>query len=162
MENNKNIKKDQQVSKAEEEKLRMLAKADEVKGEQLTLTEDGDVVSRKELQDFAIGTIDDPQKKFDVYYNGIDKLLRQHLLKGKANKPARDLIFEEKNVYLTRGKRKDKKGIRGADGRMGYISDAEDILKVVMDWILKNGSMVELYNTLRDQNVEKGYGAPKI
>jgi len=35
-------------------------------------------------------------------------------------------------------------------------------LKVVMDWILKNGSMVELYNTLRDKNIEKGYGAPKL
>ena len=35
------------------------------------------------------------------------------------------LIYEEKNTFLTRGRRIDEKGIRGADGRMGYVDDMD-------------------------------------
>ena len=39
----------------------------------------------------------------------------------------KDLIYEEKNTFLTRGHRKDAQGIRGADGRMSYI---DNLLKI--------------------------------
>jgi hypothetical protein len=150
--------KKEKISKAEIEKIEILAKTDKVKGQQLTIDNKGKLESKRELKDFAIGTVENPKKKYDVYYKGISKLLIKHLPKGKDFEKSRDFIYEEKNVYLSRGHRKDKLGIRGADGRMGYISDAEEILKVVMDWILSNGTMVELYNTLRDLNNKKGYG----
>jgi hypothetical protein len=149
-------------SKDEEEKLKILAKADEVKGEQLMLTDEGEFISKKELKEFALGNIENPEKKYDVYYKGIQKLLLKHLPKGPKNKKARNYIYEEKNTYLTRGKRISDAGIRGADGRMGYISDAEEVLKIVMDWIISNGTMIDLFNKFRDINEKKGYGTPKF
>ena len=87
------------------------------------------------------------------------RVLKIYLPKGKQNKVARDYIYEEKNTYLTRGKRVNRVGIRGADGRMGYTIDAEEILKIIMDWIMFNGTMVDLYNNLSVLNVSKGYGS---
>ena len=159
----KSKKSQQKIDKSAEvlEKLKMIAKADEIKGEQLAFTKEGEFVNQKELKEFAIGNIENPEKKYDIYYKGIQKLLLKHLAKGLKNKPARKYIYEEKNTYLTRGKRINEFGIRGADGRMGYISDADEILKIVMNWILSNGTMVELFTTLRDLNISKGYETSK-
>ena len=142
----------------EQEKMEILARAGKVKGEQLLVGATGEIERENELRQFALGTIEDPEKKFDVYYKGIGRLLLAHLPKGPQNKTAREFIYEEKNTYLTRGKRIKKDGTRGADGRMGYIADAEEMLKIIMDWIMSNGTMVDLYNKLRDLNVSKGYG----
>ncbi|NRF37445.1 hypothetical protein [Pedobacter foliorum] len=146
----------------DEEKLRILAKTDETKGEQLVFTPEGETKSQPELKDFSLVNIENPEHKFDLYYKGIQRLLVGHLPKGKQHEKSRKYIYEEKNTYLTRGKRINEKGIRGADGRMGYITDAEEMLQLVMDWIMQNGTMVELYNTLRDLNVKKGYGTTQL
>jgi hypothetical protein len=81
-------------------------------------------------------------------------------LSGKQYKAARDFIFEEKNTFLTRGHRKNKFGIRGADSRMGYKEDVEKMLEIIIDWILKKGDMYSLYRILRELNISKGYGKP--
>ncbi|MGY3211932.1 hypothetical protein [Mucilaginibacter sp. HD30] len=148
----------EQQRKNNEEKLRILAETDAVKGEQLTITETGSIEKENELRQFALGSIEDPERKYEVYYKGIQRLLMKHLPSGKQNKVARDYIYEEKNTYLSRGKRINKAGIRGADGRMGYLADADEIFQIVMDWILANGSMVDLYTRLRELNISKGYG----
>lgn len=156
--NQEQRKKNEKELADEQEKLRILAQSDQVKGEQLTITPAGDMSREREILQSALGNIEDPEKKFDLYYKGINRLLRTHLPKGKKNKPARDFIYEEKNTYLTRGKRIKKDGTRGGDGRMSYISDADEMLQIVMDWIMENGTMVDLFNRLRDLNVSKGYG----
>lgn len=148
----------EQQRKNNEEKLRILAETDAVKGEQLTITETGAIEKENELRQFAIGSVEDPERKYEVYYKGIQRLLIKHLPSGKQNKVARDYIYEEKNTYLSRGKRINKAGIRGADGRMGYLADADEIFNIVMDWILANGTMVDLYTRLRELNISKGYG----
>ena len=145
----------------EKEMMNILAKSDQVKGEQLTINDEGELHREKELKLYAIGNIDSPDKKYEVYYNGIMRLLRKHLPSGYKNKKAREFIYEEKNTFLTRGKRKNKFGIRGADSRMGYLVDAKEILKIVIKWITSNGTSLELFMTIRDVNVSKGYGAPK-
>lgn len=155
----KSKKEDSALSKADEEKMKILSKTDEVKGEQLTLTGEGVFEKKTEFQSFiSDGNIENPERKFDVYYNGIQKLLIKYLPRGTSNKAARKFIYEEKNTFLTRGKRIKDDGRRGADGRMGYISDAEEIFKIVTNWIESNGTMVELFTTLRELNVSKGYG----
>lgn len=154
--NKNDLQKEKQLAQ-EQEKLRILARTDATKGEQLTISATGEITQENELKKFALGNIEDPEKKYDIYYKGIQKLLKKHLPKGTQNKTARNYIYEEKNVYLTRGKRINKAGIRGADGRMSYISDADEILQVIINWIVTNGSMVQLFNTLRDLNVSKGY-----
>jgi len=142
------------------ERMMLISKADEVIGEQLTIDTDGLLQTEDELKKFALEDIDDPERKYDIYYKGISKLLLKHLPQGKDYKKARDYIYEEKNTYLTRGHRIDQKGIRGADSRMGYIEDAEKILGLTTNWIIKKGSMVDLYSSLRDLNDKLGYGKP--
>ena len=90
------------------------------------------------------------------------KLLRAYLPKGKINKEARDYIYEEKNTFLTRGHRINQYGIRGADSRMAYIEEHEELLNVITKWIISRGTMVDLFNTLRDLNREKGYADPVV
>jgi hypothetical protein len=162
----KNTKIQKQISdeeiKKEQEKMLIISKADEVKGEQLIIDLQGNLATEKELREFALGDIQDPERMYDVYYNGIQKLLLKHLPEGKPYKKARDFIFEEKNTYLTRGHRKNELGRRGADSRMGYREDGEKILEIIIDWIISRGDMASLYNTLRDLNVSKGYGNPKL
>ncbi|KAA4632824.1 hypothetical protein F3B51_28810, partial [Bacteroides ovatus] len=80
--------------------------------------------------------------------------------KGAENKKARDLIYEEKNTFLTRGYRKDVRGIRGADGRMSYIADIRDLINIITEWAASQGTVFELYDRLRNINIEKGYGDP--
>ncbi|MDN3588044.1 hypothetical protein QWY86_15280 [Pedobacter aquatilis] len=163
MAKNNKAKKISQTDKEKElEKLGILASTENVKGEQLFLNENGNFEKAQELKEMLQGNTEDPEKKFDIYYKGIQKILISNLPKGKENKLARNYIYEEKNTYLTRGKRKNKFGIRGADGRMGYISDAEEMLQLIMDWIFTNGTMVDLYNKLREINILKGYGKPTV
>lgn len=164
MSDNKKNKKKQgsdKISEQEEiERMMLLSKADEVVGEQLAIDTNGQLQTEDELKKFALGEIDDPERKFDIYYNGISKLLLKHLPEGKGYKKARDYIYEEKNTYLTRGHRINEKGIRGADSRMGHIEDAEKILELITTWIIQKGSMVDLYTKIRDLNIKLGYGKP--
>lgn len=151
----------EKAKKEEQEKLKILAKADQVKGEQLSISPTGKMVKVNELKTLAFGSAENPEKKYDVYYKGIQNLLRKHLPKGKENKKARSYVYEEKNVFLTRGKRINKAGFRGADGRMGYMTDAEEALSIVMKWVRSNGTMVDLFNQFRKVNIKKGYGVRK-
>ena len=96
-----------------------------------------------------------------LYYNVVNRLLRKYLPKGDTYKDARDLIYEEKNTFLTRGHRKDAQGIRGADGRMSYISDINELVNIITEWISNKGTMFDLYTQIRDLNISKGYGAPQ-
>lgn len=163
MKKNKSKKSKKALSveeKIELEKLAILTKTDETKGEQLVLTESG-LETQNEIKKFALGNIDNPEQKYDIYYKGVMKLLRKYLPKGNENKKARKYIYEEKNTLLTRGKRINEKGIRGADSRMAYIADIEILLNIITKWIVSKGTMVELFNNLRDLNVSKGYGNPK-
>ncbi|MHA4808037.1 hypothetical protein ACX0G9_08015 [Flavitalea flava] len=152
-------KSQQQLSEeAAAERMRLLAEADEVKGEQLSFTPEGQFVKIREIPVTDTGNVDDPEKKFDIYYRNINRILKRSLPKGKQYKAARDYIYEEKNVILTRGKRKKSDGTRGGDGRMAYIIDAEEVLEMVAKWEKENGKMADLFNTLHSYNISKGYG----
>ncbi len=96
----------------DKEKEIMFSNADKIKGEQLIIIPDG-VKMEDELKKFALGNIDNPEKKYELLYKGIMKLLKAYLPKGERNKKARDYIYEEKNTFLTRGHRKNNDGIRG-------------------------------------------------
>lgn len=160
MKDKKSTKKKVQVSKEDEEKMLILSRADEVKGEQLTIGNAG-IQTENELKRFALGSEDNPDKKYDLYYKGIMKLMRKFLPKGKENQKARRFIYEEKNTMLTRGKRIKDNGRRGGDSRMAYITDIEEVLNIITQWVASRGTMIELYTTLRDLNIAKGYGKPK-
>lgn len=147
----------QKEQEQEAERASILMKADEIKEETFDFDMDGQIELKSELSDMMLEQIDDPEAKYELYYNVVNRLLRKHLPKGEKYKPARDFIYEEKNTFLTRGHRKNEQGIRGADGRMAYINDINDLINIITKWISNKGTMYDLYSQLRDLNKSKGY-----
>ncbi len=141
------------------ERAAILMKADEIKEETFDFDINGQVEFKNELADIILEQIDDPEAKYNLYYNVVNRLLRKYLPKGNYYKEARDLIYEEKNIFLTRGHRKNEKGIRGADGRMSYVTDINELINVITEWISNKGTMFDLYTQMRDLNIDKGYSS---
>lgn len=154
----KTTNKERKLSKEELEKLEILQKAEEVKGEQLALNLDSELVVENEAEKLIAQRIDDPVEKFQLYYKGLHKMLKDFLPKGKKNEEARRLIYDEKNVLINRGAKKDEKGIRGSDGRMAYLEDLEMAIQLVASWITRKGTYYDLYQAFWDKNEELGYG----
>ena len=132
------------------------------KQESLFFAENGDIEIRNEIESLLDQQIDDPDEKYELYYNIINKVLRDYLPKGKENESARNIIYEEKNTYLTRGRRKDDKGLRHADSRMSYNADLKALVDIVVDWASTNRNPFSLYVKLRDLNKSMGYGVPSV
>ncbi|MEL7832781.1 hypothetical protein [Fodinibius alkaliphilus] len=149
-------KQEQEVSEDDLEKASLFQEADNIKGKQLDISPDGDLIKVDEINT-AVENIDDPEKKHDIYYKGIQSLLIEHLPSGDYYKEMRDTIYEEKNILLTRGHKLDENGIRGADSRMGYLEDMKMVLSIVAEWITQNGSPQEIYDKFREKNIELGY-----
>ncbi len=157
-EDNKDIeKKKRELSQADIERLEIIQKSEEVKGEQLTINIDSELEIENEALKLLGQTIDDPVEKFQLYYHGLSKLLKDNLPKGKENEQVRRIVYDEKNILINRGAKKDEKGIRGSDGRMAYIEDLEFAIQIVADWISKKGSASELFMAFWDKNEELGY-----
>lgn len=150
----------QNYSKEDLERLEILRKSEEVKGEQLSISNNSELVIENKIQQLIGSRIDDPVQKFQLYYKGLAKLLKEFLPKGndKVAKNVRSIIYDEKNILINRGARKDKKGVRGSDGRMAYIEDLEHAIKIVSDWRIRNGTYTDLYKAFWQKNEELGYG----
>ena len=151
-------KKKRELSKQDVERLELLQKADEVKGEQLSINLDSQITVENQAVKLLGQTIDDPVEKFQLYYHGLSKLLKDNLPKGKENEQVRRIVYDEKNILINRGAKKDEKGIRGSDGRMAYIEDLETAIQIVADWISKKGSPSEIFMAFWDKNEELNYG----
>lgn len=146
------------LSKEEIERRAILDKAEKVKEEQLKLDLDAGVETENEYKSLLDQQIDDPVQKFQLYYKILNKLLRSNLPKGKENEPTRRIIYDEKNILINRGNKKDEKGIRGSDGRMAYMEDIELAISIVMEWVNSKGSYHELYMAFWNKNEELNYG----
>ena len=163
----KQLSKEQQERIAKEEaaareKLEIIAKADETREQNFAFDENGALTMINEINGMTIQEIDNPQEKYDLYYKILNKLLRSYLPKGPENQKVRNVIYEEKNTFITRGYRIKKDGTRGADGRMGYSTDISEFIEIVRDCYIHNATMMELYTRLRDLNISKGYGRPSM
>jgi len=146
------------LSQEEIERREILQKAEEVKEEQLKLDIEEGIDVENEYNNLLDQSIDDPVQKFQLYYKVLNKLLRANLPKGKENEPIRRIIYDEKNILINRGNKKDEKGIRGSDGRMAYLEDIEVAIEVVMHWISSKGSYQDLYMLFWKKNEEMNYG----
>ncbi len=151
-------KKERKLSKEDIERLELLQKSDEIKGEQLTIDVDSNITLENQAEKLIGQQIDDPVQKFQLYYKGLNKLLKDNLPKGKENEEVRRIIYDEKNILINRGAKKDDRGIRGSDGRMAYLEDLEIAIQIVADWTRKKGSSSDLYMAFWDKNEELGYG----
>lgn len=149
---------EQKLSKEDLERLEILQKSENIKGEQLYLNLDSEIVVENQAEKLLGQRIDDPVQKFQLYYQGLSKLLKDSLPKGKEFEDVRRIVYDEKNVLINRGAKKDDKGIRGSDGRMAYIDDLEEAIKIVAEWTSRKGTSAELYMAFWDKNEELGYG----
>lgn len=148
---NQKTKKKQETPETQEEILNILSKADERQTEFLFIDEEGTLQSEDEIKKLVLGDTDDPDYKYDIYWNGIQKLLKSELPKGKKYEQVREVVREEVNTFLAKGKRK-KNGSRGADSRMGYKEDMEIALDTIISWKAKRGTSMELYNEFKALN----------
>jgi hypothetical protein len=140
------------------ERLEILLQSEEVKGEQLFVGPDAEIVVENQIEKLLGQKIDDPVQKFQFYYHGLSKLLKESLPKGKHFEDVRRIVYDEKNILINRGAKKDEKGIRGSDGRMAYIEDLEEAIKIVAEWRARKGTSAELFMAFWDKNEELGYG----
>jgi hypothetical protein len=159
--NEKNIqtnKIERNLSKEDLERLEIIQKSEEIKGEQLLINLNSEIVIENQAESLLGQKIDDPVQKFQLYYHGLSKLLKDNLPKGKAFEEVRKIVYDEKNVLINRGAKKDENGIRGSDGRMAYSEDLEIAIKIVANWTTEKGTSAELYMLFWDKNEELGYG----
>ncbi|RYX84638.1 hypothetical protein EON73_03215 [bacterium] len=102
-----------------------------------------------------IGNVQSPEKAYDLYYKALYTILKNNL--KELPKEQRDIIYDQKNIFLTRGKVKNENGIRGGDSRQAYLDDMQLALEIVLDWINEGANPVNLYNAFRDKNIELNY-----
>ena len=116
--------------------------------------------SEFESEPIFIDLIDDiqnPQKSHKVYY-AIEGILRTHLPSEEIYKELRRFIREEKIIFLTGGKKKNKAGIRGADSRQAFISTHLEVaLNNLMEWMQEGGNTFDLFLRFRKLNIDYGY-----
>lgn len=154
-----NINKiERKLSKEDLERLEILQKSEEINGEQLSINLDSEIIVENYAEQLLGQGIDDPVQKFQLYYHGLSKLLKDNLPKGKESEDVRRIVYDEKNILINRGAKKDEKGIRGSDGRMAYLDDLEKAIKIVAEWTSRRGSPAQLFIAFWDKNEELGYG----
>jgi hypothetical protein len=158
-EKNKKTRKEQELSEAELERLELLQRAHEKKGKQLTISSDSGALEEiDELKQLVGRQLDSPEEKYNIYYKGIQKLIKDHLPKGQDYKQMRDIIYDEKNIFLNLGKRKsDNNGVRGSDGRMTYQPVMNEMLDLVISWVGGSQNPFQLYKLLYQLNERHGY-----
>ena len=160
MSENRKIKKDIEVSEADIERLELLQKANEKVGRQLSInTESGNLEEFDELRSIVGKEFENPEEKYNIYYKGIRKLLMDFLPKGKEFKEVRDIIYDEKNIFLNLGKRKsDNNGIRGGDGRMTFQPVMNELLDIIIKWVGESQNPFDIYRDFYELNEKHGYG----
>ena len=85
--------------------------------------------------------------------------MQKYLPSGAAFKDSNRFIYDEKNIFATRGKAKDPvTGRRGADSRMAYNEDLKELVEVVARWIMEGCDPWSLYTALYELNDKFGYG----
>lgn len=163
MDENKKINDKANLSEADLERMEMLRQANEKTGRQLTIDgETGTIKEVNELREIIGKDFENPEEKYNIYYNGIRKLLMDYLPKGIDFKEVRNLIYDEKNIFLNLGKVKsDNKGIRKSDGRMTYQPVMNEILDIIVKWVAESQNPFDIYRSFYELNERHGYGHEK-
>lgn len=97
----------------------------------------------------------EPEESYRYYY-GIRSLLIANLPKGPEYKKMRQYIYDEKNLFLNRGKDIGVNGVRGSDGRMTYIQPfLKQAFSEVIKWIESGANPYDIYDAFRLLNQER-------
>ncbi len=158
--NSKKIKESEKLTSQDIERIEIILKANDKVGKQLAISsETGELTEIDELRNLLGKEFENPEEKYNIYYKGIRNILMQYLPKGKDFKEAREIIYDEKNIFLNLGKKKsDNNGIRGSDGRMTFQNSMNEILDIIVKWVADSQNPFELYKLFFDLNEKFGYG----
>jgi hypothetical protein len=159
MSEKKKIKKGEDLSESDFERLELLQQANEKIGKQLSInSETGNLEEIDELKALIGKDFENPEEKYNLYYKGIRKLLIDFLPKGKEFKEAKKIIYDEKNIFLNLGKRKsDNNGVRGSDGRMTFQPIMNEILEIIVTWVAESQNPFDIYRAFYELNNKHGY-----
>lgn len=157
--NKKKVEQTETLNDADLERLQLLQRAHEKKGRQLTIDgEAGNLNEIDELKTLVGKALDNPEEKYKIYYKGIQKLLIEYLPKGEEYREMREIIYDEKNIFLNLGKRKcDGGGVRGSDGRMTFQPVMNEILDIVIAWVGGSQNPFDLYREFYMLNERNEY-----
>lgn len=99
--------------------------------------------------------LQDPEKSYDLFYNGIQKLLLSTI---PADNDIRGVILELKTILLS-GKEKQfvSYGKRGADSRMSQSSEMESVIDILTEWCDTPYDFFKLAILLLNKNKELNY-----
>lgn len=151
---------DEERRKADEERrARILREADRSR----TFSPELDFGLADESEDLdALPPIQDEQKpdtSHKLYYS-LRRVLMDNLPSGPANKAARQMVYDQKNLFLNRGKDKDERGIRGSDGRQAYIHYLEVALATAQQWVREGANTYNIY--LAFESLNKRYHSGEL
>lgn len=161
MDNSKKTQKKESLSKSDIERLELLQQSNEKVGRQLTIdSETGILEEFDELRSLIGKEFENPEEKYNLYYKGIRKLLMDFLPKGKEFKHVREVIYDEKNVFLNLGKKKsdNEGGIRLSDGRMTFQPVMNEILDIIIKWVGTSQNPFDIYREFYELNEKHNYG----
>lgn len=155
--NNKKKLTDEEIL---EEIKRLSREAHSSSNPQLNLLDSLDIEDR-EFDDNFNGSIlsetANPDESHRLYYT-MRAVMIKNLPRGKKNLKLRRLIYDQKSLFLNRGKEKDESGIRGSDERMAYI---DNFLRIAFDttinWVREGAVPYDLFMAFYNLNSERGY-----
>lgn len=151
----KRTEKSQRKSNEEiREEIRQLTeKANRLSGTQLLLPDldDNEDVG---FDTSALYDTANPDLSHRLFYS-----MRRIMMENLPNdKKVRKYIYDEKNLFLNRGKDKDQNGIRHSDGRMSYISGFLEVaFEITVNWLRSGASPFDLYEAFWKKNEEFGF-----
>jgi len=103
----------------------------------------------------------DPDRAHRLYYT-MRRMMIDNLPKGRKNLKLRRYVYDEKSIFLNRGKDKDENGIRGSDERMTYIDNFLQVgFNIVVNWVKEGANPFDLYMAFWNLNEGKGYHKEK-
>ena len=147
----------------EAEVRRLQQKADESRktGRQLGLGVPNEEAAGEDLADAdLLKDVQNPEESHSLYYS-IQRELINSLPPGKENEELRRFVYDEKNLYLNRGKEIDASGIRGSDGRQAFLHHLRTALVNVKRWAAEGGTAYDAYMMFRDMNTAAGFRGGK-
>ena len=148
-------KTDEQLSAEERERRALLAEADIDTSSTLFVGADTDYEQFADEVSRLKSLLDDhdPDTKHSVYY-GLQALIKKNIQAGER---VRRMVYDEKNIYINRGKALNEDGIRGSDGRMASIEILTEAIDIVSRWLRSGGTATGLYMAFYNANESKGY-----
>ena len=152
--------KDSSEADIDAELRRLQQRADENRkaGKQLGLGLPDEEAAGEDLAgEDLLRDLQNPEEAHSLYY-AIRRELMNGLPAGGENKELRQFVYDEKNLYLNRGKEIDPDtGIRGSDGRQAYLQHLQNALIAVRRWSAQGGNAFDAFMMFRDMNKQAGF-----